>query len=110
MQEPELTVSSGTTEEKEKDSKQAVASKDLKEETIDQIAAKVYQTEELLVDAVNYCCENGNNEVSMEEYVRRHFSYLLPKFPEVAEVYCSEVKKRQASLRKARRRASKKAR
>ena len=73
-----------------------------KEKMVARIASLVYVNDNLLEKALDYCQEKGKETTTMESYVLKHFSYLLPLFPELQQEYLEEVMARKKKQRRIR--------
>lgn len=62
----------------------------LKKRTIDTLSVLVYQNSKLMLEALEYCKKNKN--ISMVQYVEKHFSSILNMYTEVKEQYIKELK------------------
>ena len=82
---------------------EALVNATLKEKAICRMSAVIYgdeDYEDLLSDAMEYCMRNGNEFVSMEEYVNKNFSSLICKFSELHDQYIRCIKQRNQKLRR----------
>ena len=87
-----------------------VANSTLKDRTIMCLASLVYENEELLSKALDYCMKDGNQRLSMEVYVEDNFGTLLSKFPQLQKEYISSIRVKNAKAKKLRKKRRKKKR
>ena len=62
----------------------------LKKRTIDTLSALLYQNSKLMLEILEYCKKHKN--ISMVQYVEKHFAYVLNKYPKVKDYYIKELK------------------